>query len=183
MSLFLRREQDRGHPELSFFDFDLRRLLDRTKNTFPSLVSTPVEVWVQRQATLACIRTSGAPVSIHLHSVLNHPTTSERVVAFILCHELLHLIIPPREVSGKCSAHPPEFWDTEQDMLPDRSLTYGWLILVLGSCLKRDKEQECTFVKTNWKKLMNENRPTLDQIETIRDCSKSVAQDKEELLL
>jgi len=183
MSLFLRREQDRGHPEFSWFDFDLRRLLNRTKNMFPSLISTPVEVCVQSQPTLVCIQTGDAPVSIHLHSVLNHPTTPERVIAFILCHELLHLIIPPREVSGKCSTHPPEFWDAEQDMLPDRSLAWGWLILVLGSCLKRDKEQECTFVKKNWKKLMSGNRPTMEQIATIRDCSKSVAQDKEELLL
>lgn len=88
-------------------------------------------------------------------------------MAYTWCHELLHLIIPPRDVGGKRSAHPPEFWEAERTMSPDRSLAWTWIAVVLHSCLRRDNQRECMMVKPTWKRLTNLNRPTLDELQSI----------------
>jgi hypothetical protein len=51
--------------------------------------------------------------------VLNHPQTPRSVVEFILCHEMLHLVLPPRDVSGHLKTHPPEFWEAENRVEAD----------------------------------------------------------------
>lgn len=159
-----RRLQVPGHPELSVLDFDLGRLLAEVQRDFPTLASRRIEVWLRTQSTLACITDERESACICLHSVLNHPETPRRVIAFILCHELIHLLVPPRDVDGKRKSHPPEFWEAERKRSPDRGLAWGWVILVLGACLRSNRKKECTFVKRNWKCHMNGGRPTLEQL-------------------
>ena len=168
MSLVLQKEQARGHPEFSLLGFNLRGLLDHVRTGFPALAGKPVEVWLQSQATLACVADEGASACIHLHSVLNHPQTPAGVIAFILGHEMLHLLIPPRDVDGERKSHPPEFWETERQMFPEGGIAWAWLIVVLGGCLKRDKRRECTLVKRNWKRQMDNERPTLEWLAAFR---------------
>jgi len=69
-------------------------------------------------------------------------------------------------VEGKLTSHPPEFWKAERNFA-DRRGSWAWLTLVLGSCLHRDTKQECTFVKSNWKHLMNGNRASIAHIQQI----------------
>jgi hypothetical protein len=183
MSLILHQDGVREHPELSLLDFDPRRLLGDVRSGFPALASRPIEVWLHRQPTLACLVDEGAAACIHLHSVLNHPQTPPRVMAFILRHELLHLLVPPRTVNGKWQAHPPEFWEAEKELCPDRVLAWRWITLVLGGCLRQDKRKECNFVKASWKRLMNGERPTLDQIAEILESRKTDARSEGEPLL
>ena len=145
------------------FGFSLPALLAEVRGDFPEVSSRRIEVWLRIQPRLATLRPDGDGAVIELHAVLNHAHTPERVIGFILRHELLHIIIPPQEVDGHQAAHPPEFWSAERNF-PDRLLAWRWLTLVLGSCLRRDKSQECTFVTRKWKALMNAERPSLDQI-------------------
>jgi predicted metal-dependent hydrolase len=84
------------------------------------------------QPALACIATTKDGASIALHPILNHPDTPQEVVAFILRHELLHMLVPPRVVAGKLKMHPPEFWDEEKKMCPDRRLYWTWLKVSFG---------------------------------------------------
>jgi hypothetical protein len=170
MSLVLRRSQVGGHhPELSLLNFQLSGLVAEVRRDFPTLASRRIEVWLQTQSTLACIVDEGESACIRLHSVLNHPETPRRVIAFILCHELIHLLVPPRDVNGKRKSHPPEFWEAECRLSPDRVSAWGWLILVLGDCLRSNRQKECTFVKRTWKCLMDGGRPNLKQISSALD--------------
>ena len=104
-------------------------------------------------------------IGLHLPAFGAEPSGNpRRVIAFILCHELIHLLVPPRDVDGKRKSHPPEFWEAERKRSPDRGLAWGWVILVLGACLRSNRKKECTFVKRNWKCHMNGGRPTLEQL-------------------
>ncbi len=95
------------------------------------------------------------------------PETPEELIEFVFRHELLHIEIPPREVDGHWTSHPPEFWDALRALAPEGALAWSWAITVLGRCLKRGKKRECTFVKSNWKSFMRWGRPTMAQIDTM----------------
>jgi hypothetical protein len=150
---------------------------------FPALDSKRVEIWLQSQPTLACVADEGASACIRLHAVLNHHHTPERVIAFIVGHELLHLVVPPREVDGALKTHPPEFWESERRMFPDRGIAWSWMILVLNDCLRTDKRQECTFVKTTWKRRMRSERPTLELLAANLERGAAPAKEPAERLL
>ena len=154
----------RGHPELSLLDFDVGRTIVDVRREFPTLAPRQIEVWLQAQSTLSCITDEGESTCIRLHPVLNHSGTPRAVIKFILCHELIHLLVPPREVDGKRKTHSPEFWAAERKRCPNRIVAWSWIITVLGPCLRSDRRKECIFVKRNWKLLMHERRPTLEQI-------------------
>ena len=160
----VQRNGKAGAAELPMFGFALSALLTQVTRDFPELSSKRVEVWMRNQPTLATVCSEEGKVVVALHAVLNHVDTPERVVGFILRHELLHMIIPSREVDGRNSAHPPEFWNVESGF-PDRRMVWSWLLLVLGCCLRRDKSKECMFVTRKWKARMNDTRPSLDEIE------------------
>lgn len=50
---------------------------------------------------------------------------------------------------------------------------YGGCGGVLGSCLRSDRQKECTFVKRNWKRLIREGRPMLEEISSNLGLGKS----------
>jgi hypothetical protein len=152
-----------ANAELPLFEFSLPSLLASVCEDFPSLAEWRIEVWIQTQPTLAFIRPLDRRAVICLHSVLNHGGTPEQVIAGILRHELLHLLHQPREIEGKMVLHPPEFWTAER-CFPDCSLSWGWIHLALGPCLRRDAKRECTFVTRKWKTRMNGPRLTWEQL-------------------
>jgi hypothetical protein len=161
MSRIVNRAWPIGHPEIAFTSRDPQLLLERERNKFPEVADKNIKVWMLRQPTLACVQHCGNAISIRIHSVLNHPQTPEEVFVYILLHELLHLRIMPRNVDGKMRSHPPEFSEAERTLIPERSLCWGWITLILNSCIRRDIEQEATFIKSNWRLLMNGDRPSL----------------------
>lgn len=164
MTFSIQNQGKVGHPEFSLFGFSLSALLTEVRNGFPELASQKIEIWLRNQPTLATVRLDDNKVVIELHAVLNHSQTPERVVRFILRHELLHVLIRPREIDGRLAAHPPEFWDAER-RFPDRLLAWSWVKLTLGSCLRPNQTKECTFVTRKWKALINVDRPSIEQIE------------------
>jgi len=115
------------------------------------------------QPTLACIELDERPC-IFLHSILNHHQTPELVMDFILTHELLHLIIPPRRISGIIKRHPPEFRDAERQAFPEADLAWSWVVFSLHPCLKPDAEREITIVKKSWRRLVCAERPSIDEM-------------------
>jgi len=154
-----------GIPELPYFSFDLQETLERAhgrvQQHFPEADLDGVGVWVVEQDTLARIWV--AEKAIFLHAILNHHQTPEPVIEFILCHELLHMVIPPREVDGKRKSHPPEFAEMQRKIYPRAGLVWAWLHLTMHERLKRDKEKECTFVKRGWKKDLQKPRLPMDE--------------------
>ena len=108
-------QQVTRQPELPLFGFPLPALLSEVRRKFPSLASRRVEIQLHVQPTLATICPDGDSAVIRLHAVLNHPQTPPQVIAFILRHELLHLLVRPRMVDGKRTSHPPEFRKAERN--------------------------------------------------------------------
>jgi hypothetical protein len=157
------RRKSHGHPELPFFGFDLYSVLTRARSRLPLIADHPVALLILKQPPLACIETSDKPC-ILLHSVLNHYQTPEMVVDFILTHELLHLLVPPKEINGIMKSHPPEFREAERRTFPEVELAWNWLIMALGPWLKRDPKKETTFVKATWRRLVRVERPSIEQV-------------------
>ena len=97
--------------------------------TFPDIPQR-VEVRIVADGPLASIRSHFMGYDRHLivfHPVLNHPDTPEVVVRFIARHELTHIACPPRLVSGEREAHPPEFWEHEYSVAPERYACWHWI--------------------------------------------------------
>ena len=170
-------------PEFSFLSFDPFHLLNRIRIDFPKTESKLIYVYVQSQPTLASVRNNDQSAVIQVHSVLNHPHTPKEVMVFIFRHELLHLEILPRVVEGKNTSHPPEFWDAEHALCPERTIAWIWLKWVLSDCLKLDQKRECAYVKSNWKRLMPIDRPTLEQVAEMVSLINTTGKEEEELIL
>lgn len=147
-----------GPPELPVFGDQLEHTLARARARLPAVAPSEVQVWIRRQPALACVSPNAKPVLIHLHSVLNHHQTPPEVLEYILIHELIHLAVPSREVDGKLSAHPPEFWELERRVAPERSVAWHWIYSMLWEVLRVDREAEATWVKRTWKGLMVRER-------------------------
>jgi hypothetical protein len=156
--------------EFPLFGFSLPALLATVRGDFPSLADWHIEVWIHEQPTLAFIRPDHLRAVICLHSVLNHSGTPEQVIAGILRHELLHLLHRPREIEAKMVLHPPEFWTAER-RFADTGMSWAWINLALGSCLRRDVKRECTYVTRKWKTRMNGPRLTWEQLIAMAPCT------------
>jgi hypothetical protein len=147
--------------ELPWMDFDVYELLDQCKSRFPSLADRYVDLWFCPQEFLACIQHNNSSQRIFIHSVLNRPDVPIEVIEFIFVHELIHLIVPPREIEGRLKIHPPEFWDMEREMADDRMLVWSWIILNLSRLYRKDEERETLIVKRSWKRIAPSTYPTL----------------------
>lgn len=152
------------NPELSLFSFDIYATLGNAARQFPELAGKSLKVWIRRQKTLACIFIGDNACDIFLHSVLNHNNTPEQVMHFIFTHELLHTRIPGRVVDGVMKQHPPEFWEAEKLLVPERPIYWFWIHLYLGECIRSDKKLEATIVKRNWKKSMDSRRLSMEEL-------------------
>jgi len=149
--------------ELPFFGFDIDCVLERSKMRLPLTLDWQVKWWIVDQQTLASIERSPRP-HILLHSILNHHQTPELVMDFILTHELLHLIIPPREINGIMKSHPPEYRNAELQVFPEAELAWSWLIVSLQPCWKPDAKREVTIVKKSWRRFVLPERPSIEQV-------------------
>ena len=164
-------------PKLPFFAFNIYSVLRRVQKRFPSLAEKCVPVWIMNQPTLACIE-NGQSTSISLHPILNHPQTPELIIEYILTHELLHLVVGPRKIDGIFKQHPPEFYDAEKRIFPESGQAWAWLTLVFGNCLKKDSKKECVFVKMWWRRLMNLDRPSIEQMSDMQGYQSSTVNPK-----
>ena len=140
-------------PEMPAVSADLSLVLDQQRRAIVPAISSPIR-WLFADTTwLACIYYSDSgPATICFHSVLNQPATPPQVFEHIFIHELLHLRIPPREVEGKRTIHPPEFWEEEARLSPLRRGAWHWIVLAFWHVLREDKEREGVRVLRRWRR-------------------------------
>lgn len=84
---------------------------------------------------------------IYLHAVLNCNDVPRYVFQFILTHELLHLIVPPKLVQGKLKNHSPEFFERERQLAPERDDAWRWIVKNLGKRLRVRPREECLEIQ------------------------------------
>ncbi len=142
---------------LSFAGADLTLLLEDVRTClFPGLPGLPKWQFVQA-TSLACIHHGpSVGMSIYLNVILNHSETPELVYRHIFIHELIHVMVPSRVIDGKTKDHPPEFWEAESRLSPDRDLAWDWLWHNLGCCLVHHKKSESVRVKRGWAQILRD---------------------------
>ena len=160
------QHQAKKTPLLIFTASDVVGMADALRREFFPTVSISPEVIFTNGSFLGCIsHTPFEPESlICLHEILNSPDVPEQVFRHILTHELIHLVVAPREVDGKVTTHPPEFWRLESDLCPDRPWIWEWLWGQFSSCLMFDRKNECVKVKRDWRKRTQPQCRSLDEI-------------------
>ena len=160
MSISLKKPK--GYPEISFLSFDVRALLQKVQNNIGLNSVAPVSFTLQTMELLACIRLGQGETGgdIYIHSLFNRPDVPQPVIEHILYHELLHLIIPSRNIDGKRVNHPPEFWDAEKALVPWKSASWEWMYSAFWDVIKIDPINECVRVKKSWRKLQQNPYPS-----------------------
>ena len=148
-------------PEVSLLSFPLEDLLGEMRAQHFGELSRGVTIHFVREGSLACIDSSQERAAIYVHALLNHPETPVEIMRFICKHELLHLVVPPREINGKMVSHTPEFFQREATISPESTDVWIWLIVHFHGCLRRRWKEEKTDVLRTWKKYMNSRRLTL----------------------
>lgn len=164
--------------EISWTPYCIHSLLEEIRKQYFPEIEKPVTICFMKLETLAYIISTPIEDQICIHSLMNHKDTPAKVIKFIIKHELLHIRIRPVEIKEKLISHPPEFWEAEKLIAPERELIWGWVWVQFHECLKRNKEEEKTRVKKNWKKYMKHERITLARaIEIMTPMGKDKAED------
>ena len=145
--------QARVQPHLWFVPFSIAVVLQEIRERHFSQLEQPIELYAVNRGPLACIVSSEARTTIYLHQIINHTDTPIEVVNLVCKHELLHLQIGAAEVNGKKTDHPPEFWEAEKRIAPERSVAWGWIWISLGLCLKRRPKLERIDVLPSWREV------------------------------
>jgi len=150
-----RFRRERQQPMLLFTELPLQQMLREIRDAhFPEIERLP-PVYFIGQTSLAQITDSPAP-TIYLHAILNAPEVPNFVFSFILKHELLHLRIPPRQLDGRWTSHPPEFFDQQRQLAPEASAAWDWIWRNLGPYLHERPQLERLDVR---RKPLNVRRP------------------------
>jgi hypothetical protein len=141
----------RCQPLLTFSRWPLPDLLATIRGEhFPELATTPPVHFVRR-GPLACIcHVADQSPAVYMHEILNRADVPEIVFTLIGKHELLHTRIRPREINGEEVNHPPEFWEAERALAPERADAWDWLWRNLGVWLIVRKKEEGIFVENGW---------------------------------
>lgn len=152
----LRREQSlraaKHRPELCFLPFCPWEMLQEIRQRHFPEVKVPVGLSFILWDMLAFVNNYEDRAEIFIHGILNHPNTPREVIRFVIKHELCHLVVHPREMDGKMTMHPPEFWELEAAVAPERRRAWCWVYLSWGEWLKRSRKRECICVRGGWKK-------------------------------
>lgn len=144
----------RQQPELEMTRVPVAALLDDTRlRLFPTLPHRLPSFFVTR-GPLACVTFDPDTLAgtVFVHALLNHPAVPVEVFDLICRHELLHLVIPRREIDGHVTEHPPEFFEKERAITPDRNAAWEWVWLHCWEVLRSDKKRESTTVKRGWRR-------------------------------
>lgn len=171
---FRGRQNGSASPMLPFLNFDLFALLQAiVSRDFPDLeTSVSVSFFkavLSKTEALANVAVGDRTAKIRVHEILNRGDTPREIIEFILVHELLHIIIPPREIDGCSVHHPPEFWDAEMRLCPARIQIWDWLHRALFPSLKSDEKRERTLVLRGWHKRARHPFPTLEEVRANAD--------------
>jgi hypothetical protein len=161
-----RFEKARNQPCLPQTPFVMQDELDHIKHRHFPEVKISVCCCFVDYGHLACIcHGEGKEAHIYVHEVLNHSETPLLIAEFVSKHELLHLDVPPREVEGKMTDHPPEFWNREQVLCPERHMAWAWIWRNFYDCLRVDRKKEGIRVLRDWREAAYRPRIPLSRID------------------
>jgi hypothetical protein len=153
-------------PQLPVCGQEIKAILRQLLAAYFPEITTPPGVFFGRTPTLAHIEDSqnDQHSAIWMHHALNDSATPEYVFAYVLKHELLHTRVRPREVDGKWSCHPPEFWEEENRIAEaGRNRAWEWIYSNFYDALTRDNEHECIWVNNRRMKELLHNRHCAEQ--------------------
>src|SRR5690606_16360937 len=131
--------------------FSLSETLEEVRALYFPGIRSDVEVRMSAHGPLAYIEHDFMGPERHLvvfHPVLNHPGTPPDVMRFIAKHELTHLVRRPRIIDGWYETHPPEFWEHEVAIGPERFAVWHWLRQNLKGYARRGRWGY--FVSRRW---------------------------------
>ena len=127
-------------PVPSLLGFSLTEVVEEMRAAyFPELEAEQVEVRFRAEGSLAYIARGFMGRDRHLvvfHPVLNHPQTPVEVLRLVAKHELTHIVRPPRMVGRSYEPHPPEFWEHEAAIGPERYAVWTWIHKNLNRCAR-----------------------------------------------
>ena len=150
---FEKLDSARSQPRLCLMHFSLVETLQDVWTRYFRDAGFLPEIFFIDRGPLACICPRLGRSTIYVHNLLNHPDTPKTVIGWICKHELLHLRIPPRIVKGRLRQHPPEFWEVEDSLAPERCDAWEWLWRERGRWLKLRSRLERIDVRRNWKEV------------------------------
>ena len=158
----------RVQPHLWFVPFSIAAVLQEIRDRHFSHLTETIDMVVVNRGPLAFIVKSAAQATIYIHQILNHGDTPAEVISLVCKHELLHLQIGSAVVNGRKTDHPPEFWEAEMGIAPERVVAWTWIWVNLGPCLKRRPKLERIDVLPSWREVWN--RPKLSLADCISMC-------------
>lgn len=158
-----RLERVRLQPCLPRTTFSSAKVLAGVRAQYFGDLDSPVDLYFVPCGPLACITMGMPSPTIYVHEVLNHPETPLEVMTLICKHELLHLRMPPREFNGRVTDHPPEFWQEEARMAPERAEAWAWVWENLWGCLKRRPKLERIDVLPEWSRAWQASKLTIQE--------------------
>ncbi len=95
-----------------------------------------------RRAALAYIADRGARVGQEA------PDTCGHLHRIGLRHNKTHVL---RELNGRASDHPPEFFEREAQLNPTRQEAWDWIWGQFGAVLRVDTQREGIMVRRHWR--------------------------------
>ncbi len=162
-----------------FVPFDLPAVLESVRRERVPDAPAGIPVAIYEQEPLACINfQAGVATGIGLHAILNRAELPEMVLRFLFTHELLHTVIPSREIRGKLVAHPPEFFEAELRAVPVGEVadSWSWIWGNFSPHLKRQPRAQRIDVKRGWR---DSFRDPLFTVEECRERSGTAADSAE----
>jgi hypothetical protein len=141
-------------PHLAFTSTDVPALAEQIRGSVFPTVAGPVRCFFLGGPYLGRVvhRGTGGEIAIFIHDLLNRTETPEAVFRHIIVHELIHLVVPGREVKGKLKEHPPEFWEAERRLSPHSAEVWSWVQFHFSEVLREDRRNECIRVRRGWKR-------------------------------
>ena len=139
--------------------FTFSEVVEEVRAVFFPEIEGPVEVRFAAESPLASMRVHFMGRDRHVvtfHPVLNHTETPREVVRFLAKHELLHIICRGRFINGWYESHPPEFWEAEHGLAPERYAAWAWIRANLGRCSRNNRSG--LAVDRRWRRLREGHR-------------------------
>lgn len=144
----------RQQPELEVTIVAVSTLLEEARRRLFPMLPHQLPSFFVPCGPLACVTFDQQTLkgTVFIHALLNHSSVPVHVLDLVCRHELLHLVVPAREVNGKLSQHPPEFMEKERAIIPDRAFAWEWIWCHCGQVLREDNEREGVIVKRGWRR-------------------------------
>ena len=145
------RRKARLDPYLWFVSVPIVDILEEIREEYFPSFEKRLEFLFVRKGTLACISSTEQVSTIFTHQVINRSDTPIEVFSLICKHELLHLAVPGRKVKHRWTSHPPEFWEREARIAPERQIAWEWIWAEIGHCLKVRRRLKRIDVTGAWR--------------------------------